>query len=75
MTNRPVPPNGFIEVFEPCPECGWKGFATKVGTQKRCGGCGHQWPAVHVEQLGPTRADVLNGTARHLPTRIIRWRF
>jgi len=72
MLNKPVLPNGFklVEEFEPCPECGWQGYA-KIGPQKRCSSCGHQWPPLQRVQQGPTRREILNGT----PARIIRWRF
>ena len=73
MTNKPVIPRGFKEVeeFEPCPQCGKQGH-TKIGPQKYCVHCGHQWPPIPPPQLGPTRRDVLNGTARFAPTKIIR---
>ena len=65
MSNKPVPSNGFTVTEEcaPCPECGYKGCA-KIGQQKRCGSCGHQWPPVQRVQQGPTRGEVLN---RHGP--------
>jgi len=76
MPNEPTLPNGFkpAEEFEPCPKCHWKGYA-RIGPQKRCSSCGHQWPPVRRVQQVPTRTEILSGTARIAPTRIIRWRF
>lgn len=59
---------------ESCPECGALCIA-KVCNQKRCSQCGHQWPPIARIQQGPTRRDVLNGTARYIPGRIIFFRF
>src|SRR6266571_2717587 len=57
-------PSGFtqVEEFELCPKCGWRGH-TRIGPQKRCSQCGHQWPPVKLDIRLPTRRDVLNGTA------------
>jgi hypothetical protein len=70
MSNKPVPPNGFkaLEEFEPCPECGHKGHG-RIGQQKRCSMCGHQWPPVQRVLQGPTRSEILNATARIFPWR------
>jgi len=76
MPNKPVLPKGFkpVQELEPCPACGWKGYAV-IGPQKLCGRCRHQWPPVPRPQLGPTRTEILNGTARIGRARFIRWRF
>lgn len=76
MSNKPVPPNGFTltEECEACPECSYKGCA-KIGQQKRCSSCGHQWPPIQRLQQGPTRGEILNGTARIPRANFIRWRF
>jgi tRNA(Ile2) C34 agmatinyltransferase TiaS len=75
MPDRPVPPKGFriVEECEPCPKCGSK-VSAKIQQQKRCSQCGHQWPPVKREPLGPTRRDILNGTAYFQHTQIVRSR-
>ncbi len=75
MNRKPVVPNGYeLEVKqEKCPACGATCIAN-VGNQKRCSICEKQWPERPVLR-GPTRRDVLNGTARYIPGRIILWKF
>ena len=58
---------------EICPACQSKCVGT-YGMTHRCNQCGNQWPTVPNVQQGPTRRDVLNGTAHYTPARIIRWR-
>jgi len=56
-----------------CPKCGAISVV-RINVQKRCNQCGHQWPPISNMQRGPTRRDVLNGTARYVPGRIIFFR-
>ena len=74
MNKKPEVPKGYTLQTKPeaCPDCGATCIA-RVGPQKRCGQCGLQWPPIRpMQEL--TRSDVLNGIARILPGRIIRWR-
>ncbi len=75
MPNEPTLPKGFkpAEEFEPCPKCHWKGHA-RIGPQKRCSRLRAPMAACATGSACPTRTDILSGTARIAPTRIIRWR-
>jgi hypothetical protein len=65
--------DGIPTIGEKCPRCKALCIVT-LGNQKHCNQCGNQWPNVHRVQQGPTRREVLNGTARYIPGRIILFR-
>jgi len=55
----------------PCPKCGAVCVVQFPWGQKRCNACAYQWPEVSAMQRGPSRSDVVNGTARYGVARII----
>ncbi len=57
-----------------CPDCGAT-CVVKIGAEWICNNCAKQWSPVHRVQQGPTRIDILNGTAHYRPARIIFWGF
>jgi uncharacterized Zn ribbon protein len=73
--SKPVPPSGYTLQTrqDHCPECKATCIA-KLGKQKHCNQCGHQWPPIRQSQQRPTRQEVLDGTAQSMPARIIFFR-
>ena len=74
MNRKPLPPSAYTLLTKQarCPKCDAT-CVVKIGPQQRCNQCGEQWPPIQRTQQGPTRRDVLNGTARYVPGRIIFW--
>jgi hypothetical protein len=69
---KPMPPHGYtLETQQDrCPKCKATCIAN-IGAQKRCNECGYQWPPIQPSQTGPTRQEVLDGTARSKPAKIV----
>jgi predicted phage terminase large subunit-like protein len=51
--------SGNVEDANKCPSCSCESYS-RVGPQKRCSQCGHQWPPVRPEGHPLTRYDILN---------------
>ena len=69
---KSMPPKGY-KLQTPqdrCPECKAT-CIVKIGRQKHCNQCSHQWPPIQPVQRWPTRQEVLDGTAQCMPARII----
>jgi predicted phage terminase large subunit-like protein len=59
---------------EGCPSCGATVVVTVFGNQKRCQGCGHQWPPLPRVRQVLTRRDVLNEMERWVVRKDGFWR-
>ncbi len=74
-SNKSAPPAGYTLQTKPdrCPECKAT-CITKIGWQKHCNQCFHQWPPIQSDHQWPTRQEALNGMAHCRPARIILFR-